>query len=293
MPEPLNGGFYTFWAENSTSISESASSEVGPTKLAGLVKGISEMSHEVGYLLGTHMSEERKQGMINSAISGVSDFIGGGDSGQLTGSLADSILGLNPMFPEIWKDSSFSRSYNLSFRFHSPYGHRAAIYQNVFVPFLMLLSMVMPVMADKGSYSQPFVFQMDCPGYFACDLGICTDFSFVKGGSDNLWTIDGYPRQIDVTMSVKDLYPVLVASKNTKSMYFNVGMGTFLDNLAGISLFSSEQGTGTVISRARAALAGTAYSIVGAKDAAKSVVQTYLQKTGVSSLFRAVSSIGK
>ena len=33
-PEMSNGGFWTLWADNATSVSESASSEVGATKLA-------------------------------------------------------------------------------------------------------------------------------------------------------------------------------------------------------------------------------------------------------------------
>lgn len=288
-----NGGFYTFWAENSTSITESASSEVGATKLAGLVKGVSDVKKEVDYLTGSGLSKSESQtGMLNSAIEGVSSIIsGGGEGNQVRGALGDAILGFNPLFPEVWKDSSFSRSYNLSFKFHSPYGHQAAIYQNVLQPFLMLLSMVMPVMAAKGSYSQPFVFQMDCPGYFACDLGICTDFSFVKGGSDNLWTHDGLPRQIDVTMSVKDLYPVLMASNNTRSMYFNVGMGTFLDNLAGISLFRSDLGRGSIINRARAAVANTAMSIQGLEQGAEYSVQNFMENTGVAGAVRTVAQV--
>jgi hypothetical protein len=110
----------------------------------------------------------------------------------------------------------------------------------------------MPVMANPGTYSEPFVFQLDCPGYFACDLGICTDFSFTKGGSENLWSVDGLPRQIDVNMTVKDLYPVLTASKNNESLYLNCGMGTFLDNLAGISLFRTEKGQADLITRMKA-----------------------------------------
>ena len=47
-----NGGFYTFWADNASSVSESASAEVGATKLAGLVKGISEISKEAQFFLG-------------------------------------------------------------------------------------------------------------------------------------------------------------------------------------------------------------------------------------------------
>jgi hypothetical protein len=155
------------------------------------------------------------------------------------------------MFPHIWKDGRFDRSYNLSFKFHSPYGHPGAIYQNVLMPFAHLLALVLPVLRSPTTYSEPFIFQLDCPGYFACDLGICTGFSFIKGGSDNLWTADGLPRQIDVNMQVQDLYPTLTASNNNKSLYFNIGLGTFLDNLAGTTMYASNDGRGDVVQSLR------------------------------------------
>jgi hypothetical protein len=286
-----NGGFYTFWADNASSVSESASSNVGATKLAGLVKGVSEISREAQFFLGSNLAggatEGQRAGAVDGAIKGIADYIGAGDSGGLRASLGDAILGMNPMFPEVWKDSSFSRSYNLSFKFFSPYGAPAAIYQNVLQPFMMLMSLVFPVEANPGVYTEPFIFQVDCPGYFACDLGICTDFSFVKGGADNLWTVDGLPRQIDVTMSVRDLYPVLVASKNNQSMYFNVGMGTFLDNLAGISLFKGNAGEGDLIQRTRANINSTLGQARAIPGQLVSAGQVFLENsTPIPGIFR-------
>ena len=264
----VDGGFYTYWADNATSVSESASNEVGATKLAGLVKGVSDVSREVQFFLSKNLSAEEiakeKGGVVEGAVRGVADFLGGdAKDGSLQASLGDAILGMNPMFPEVWKDSSFSRSYTLNFKFHSPYGNDASVYQNVLLPFIMLMSLVMPVAASPGTYTEPFVFQLDCPGYFACDLGICTDFSFTKGGSENLWTANGLPRQIDVNMSVKDLYPVLVASRNSEALYFNPGMGVFLDNLAGVPLFKTKDGRGDLIARMKASAYRSYNMVVG------------------------------
>ena len=294
-----NGGFYTFWADNASSVSESASAEVGATKLAGLVKGVADASREMQFVLssswGTKATngETKKAGMVDSAVQGIADYIGGSSTDVgLRASLGDAILGMNPMFPEVWKDSTFNRSYNVSFKFYSPYGDPAAVYQNVLLPFVMLLSMVMPVQSGTGTYTEPFVFQMDCPGYFACDLGICTDFSFTKGGSENLWTVDGLPRQIDVTMAVKDLYPVLMASKNNKSLYFNIGMGTFLDNLAGISLFRGNGGKSDLITRTRASITSKLSQARAIPGQVVSSAQVFLEnQTPIPAMFRAASEI--
>ena len=295
-PGKTNGGFMTFWADNATSVSESASSEVGATKLAGLVKGVSEISREAQFFLGTQQFGEGKdakdKSMIDNAVAGVADFIGGADQTGLRASLGQAILGMNPMFPEVWKDSSFSRSYTLNFKFHTPYGNPAAVYQDVLLPFTMLLALVMPIQSEPGTYTEPFVFQLDCPGYFACDLGICTDFSFTKGGNDNLWTVDGLPRQIDVNMSVRDLYPVLTASRNNEAMYFNFGMGTFLDNLGGIALFKTDQGRADLVTRMRAGANSAFRSARGApgrwEASAQNFAQQYLPTSAISNLFGSI-----
>jgi hypothetical protein len=248
-PKPQSyGGFSTFWADNASSVSEGVSAEVGATAVAGIVKGVAETSRTAQYVLGSDWAGgENQKGRMGTALNGILDSVGMGRDDQVAASgiataLGDAILGINPLFPEVWKDSAFSRSYDLSFKFHTPYGTPGAVYQNVLLPFAQLLALVLPMMRNPGTYSEPFCFQLDCPGHFNCDLGICTGFNFIKGGADHLWTKDGLPRQIDVTMQVKDLYPTLSASHNNRSLYCNPGLGSFLDNLAGINLFDATQG---------------------------------------------------
>ena len=287
------GGFYTFWANNATSVSESASADVGESALAGLVKNVSNVSRQAQYFMTSDMrngniaQNEAAAGAFETAMRSVSNFAGGGNASGLRASLGDAILGMNPLFPEVWKDSSFGRSYNLAFKFQSPYGDPQSVYQNVLLPFAMLLSLVLPLAKSPATYSEPFNFQLDCPGYFSCDLGICTGFDFVKGGSENLWTVDGLPRAIDVTMQVKDLYPTLMASHNNKSLYLNVGLGTFLDNLAGITLFQSKQfGKSDVAASLRTGINSALQQGLAIPDRISAGMQIFAEEKGISSIAR-------
>jgi hypothetical protein len=281
------GGFWSFWADNASSVSETASNEVGESKVAAVVKAAAAMAHEVHFAIGDSLFSS-----VAGTISGAVDTIGGlfganatPTSSGLTASLGDAILGVNPMFPEIWKESAFSRSYDLSFKFHSPYGDPGAIFQNVLMPFTQLLALVLPILHSTATYSQPFVFQLDCPGHFSCDLGICTSFSFTRGGSDRLWTASGLPREIDVTMQVKDLYPVLASSHNNKSLYCNIGMGTFLDNLASINLAASGQNI-DFMSQLRAKALSALYGIDQIPNTVAAGLTNWFQENfGVSNLF--------
>lgn len=292
-PDLAYGGAYTFWADNASSVSESASAEVGETALAGIVKQVSNLSRQAGFFLGENFRDEtEKNTIVTNAMQSISEALGSERNvSGVSASLGSAVLGMNPMFPEIWKDSSFGRSYNLSFKFHSPYGDAASVYQNVLLPFTMLLGLVLPVLRTPATYSEPFVFQLDCPGRFACDLGICTDFSFVKGGSEGLWTDQGLPRAIDVTMTVKDLYPTLAASQNNQSMYMNIGMGTFLDNLAGINLLQRNAGKGDVLQRMHAGINAALQQGASIPDIVESRIQIFGEQSGIAAGMRGVGAL--
>jgi len=233
-----------YWVESSTNVSESMNTEVGPTVLNGLTGMVNGFAREAKFLLKEQdfsnlAASPDKTGLIAGAMQGISSFLSGDNSAGIRASLGDALLGMNPMFPEVWKNSTFDRGYTLNFKFYSPYSDKNSIARHVLFPFFTLLALVGPQQRTPTSYSEPYVFQLDCPGRFACDLGICTSFSFTRGGSEKLFTKSGLPRIIEVSMQVKDLYPTLMLSKNFKALYTNPSLALFLDNMAGLSLSQS------------------------------------------------------
>ena len=72
--------------------------------------------------------------------------------------------------------------------------------------------------------------------WFRINLGVISDISFVKGGSDDLWTVNGYPLQIDVNVTVKDMYPAMMMSQTYKELATNIGLLDWIDNLAGLDI---------------------------------------------------------
>lgn len=254
-----------YWIENSSSISESMNTEVGPTVLNGLTGMVNSFAREAKFLLkeedlAKNAAGTEATGAISTAFETVSKFVSGDASAGIRASLGDAVLGLNPMFPEVWKNSTFDRGYSINFKFTSPYSDKNSIMRDVIFPFLTLVSMVAPIQRSPTAYSEPFVFQIDCPGRFACDLGICTSFSFSRGGSEKLYTKNGLPRVIEVTMQVKDLYPTLMLSKNYKALYTNPSLAVFLDNMAGLSITQSGAGT-SIFNLIEQRVDATAYSI--------------------------------
>ena len=144
------------------------------------------------------------------------------------------VNGSQLLYPNIWTDSQFSRSYNLSFKFVSPYGDKESIFRYVYVPFISLLALALPRQDSTVGYGQPFYVKVNCPGWFESSMGYISSIDFTRGGSDNLWSVDNLPMAIDVTMSLVDCYPSLPMTRKYSQMKYNFGLASFLDTLAGI-----------------------------------------------------------
>jgi len=58
-----------------------------------------------------------------------------------------------------------------------------------------------------------------------------------KGGDNQLWSCEGLPLEIDVTVSVKDLYPILMSTRLRAVLKYNRGLLAMLENMAGINTY--------------------------------------------------------
>ena len=179
-----------------------------------------------------------------SILSDTSKFLRERDSGAVLQSFATT-NGMKVVYPELWNDSSFSKSININFEFISPYGDPLSIFQYVMAPFAALLCFAMPRQAADNGFVSPFFVRADIPGLFSVDLGLITDFTWTRGGNQNLWTKDGLPRAISGSFTISDLYPFLAMTKRFSFLSSNPNYTVFLDSLAGFhSVYSSDNDSG-------------------------------------------------
>lgn len=169
-------------------------------------------------------------------------FYGDRDMGALLQSYATT-NGMRVVYPELWSDSSFSKTVNINFEFISPYGDPLSIFQYVMVPFAALLCFAMPRQAADNGYVSPFFVRADIPGLFSMDLGLISDFTWTRGGNNNLWTKDGLPRAISGSFTISDLYPYLAMTKRFSFLSANPNYTVFLDNLSGFHAVYDSQNT--------------------------------------------------
>jgi transcriptional regulator len=292
---------FKFVADKSSSSSESFSNDYGQSQVAGLASQVSDLVKEVNFLTGASDTTAllNNGGLVGGAakviggvsekltdiVSGVTDILGGNTLvngvSTTTNTIKTAINGANVYFPEIWKDSSFSRSYNVSFSFKSPYGNPKAIFEYVYVPFMTLMTMIMPQQMGEMGYSAPFIFKVDWPGCFMSDMAVCTSFSYQKGGNSNLWSKDGYPLEITCSMSIKDLYPVLCISKNSTGFKTNIGFNNYISNMAGFSV-ERYNPTEDWINSLKGKIALFTGKLTYAEDSIKTWAKRTITKTGAN-----------
>ncbi len=142
------------------------------------------------------------------------------------------------VLPEIWTDSSFSRSYSVNFKFRSPYGSKLSIFENTFVPLIFLMAMAIPRKVAIQSYTNPFYVKFYCKGLFSIELGMVTSLSISRGEEKNDRTNEQLFRSVNVTVNIKDMLACIPMGLDGGlfgiSKSANNGMFNYMANLAGI-----------------------------------------------------------
>ena len=262
----FNGGKgAVFYVDGADSLSESFSNSSTESSLASMINGYSDQAKEIRFLLGRDsalgaMVDNTSSMFENAAssISGVVDNLFGGMLGDIANNGVSTIInGGKLLFPKIWQDSSFDRSYSFEIKLRSPDHDDASIFLNIMVPFIHLLAMVLPEGMDSGDivdpngYTTPFLCKAYMKGMFNIDMGLITNLSVTRGATSQ-WTDSGLPTQMDISIQIEDLYSGLAmtaragdsnplkAPKKVASVVSNTAMLDYLSNLAGLNLGEPE-----------------------------------------------------
>ena len=243
-----------------SSMSESFTNSTTESSLASQLNGYSETINEIKFLVGEdnalvsslqQAGQELSSGIMSNLADAFSNLTGG-MLADLAGKGTSSLIsGGKLVFPKLWQDSSFARSYSFDIKLRSPDHDNLSIFLNIMVPFVHLLALVLPVAHEDNanSYNAPFLVKGYCKGLFNIDMGMITDMSVTRG-AECQWNDDGLPTQMDISISIEDLYSSLYMSalnnttppliinkiKDEISMVQNTTMMDYLANLGGLNL---------------------------------------------------------
>lgn len=185
--------------------------------------------------------DKAKDKLIEQAMSTAKNFLGAMKSGE-TGMIQTGNARLS--LPEIWSDSTFDRSYSLTFKFRSPYGHRLSIFENTIVPLVFLIAMASPRQVGSSSYTNPFYIKAFSKGLFVTELGMVSSLSINRGEDRNDRTQEGFARNVTVTMSIKDVVPKLTMSLDAGIFGIlsaqNEGFRNYISFIANVDILDSQ-----------------------------------------------------
>lgn len=240
--------FIGFYIDSSAtdSVSEEFSNTTGESQLASTVNGFSDLGREIGFLMGAgagktiDLIDPNKETEVNAAIEEVAGKYLNGSS--LLTNIAKNFhtvaSGGKLLFPEIWQDSSFSKSYDISIKLRTPDADTLSWYLNIYVPLCHLIALVAGHQTDNANgYYSPFLIRAFYKGLFNVDMGIVTSMSISKGKKAS-WNVDGLPTEVDINMSIKDLYNMMsiVPGNEPKNFVNNNILMDYIANTCGINI---------------------------------------------------------
>ncbi len=248
-------GSIAFYADCGTSINDSFSNGTTQSQLSSTLNSLSDTGRELNFLVGNvgslvglkvnalTGSEDLEKNMDN-VRDAVDDLLGSGNIMSNILNKAQTILaGGRLIFPEIWSDSSFGRSYTCSMKLISPSGDKLSVYLNVLVPIYHLLAMALPRQSVQQAYFSPFLLRCYYKGLFNVDMGIMTNLSITKGAEAE-WTVDGIPTVAEVQFEIKDLYEGMFMSRAKDSyasgLLSNITELDYIANSCGININDQE-----------------------------------------------------
>ena len=235
-----------FYVDSVNAVTDSFSNTTTESQIASKINSFSDIGKEIAFLLGTQAGKKIEfldENEINNTLNSINEvadkYLNGNQLFKDLGSnFATIAAGGKILFPEIWDDSSFTRSFDISIKLRTPDCDPLSWYLNICVPMCFLIGLVAPKQQLQMGYNSPFLVRAFYKGLFNVDMGIVTDLSFSKG-KEGAWTLDGLPTEVDVSMTIKDLYQaVLTITSGDQSKWFmnNTTLMDYMANMCGINI---------------------------------------------------------
>lgn len=209
----------------------------------------SEWMKDLGFMMqsgGGSMGEFNQ--FATESMDSMMDFLGNAtsDSGIELLSPISRILNLggnvlkgeNIVIPDIYESSSFDKNYNVRIVLRTPYGNKLSYFMDIFVPLMHLVALVVPRATSANTYKSPFLVKANIRNGWNVVLGLCSSMQVTRTPESK--NIDGLPTEVEVNLTIKDLYSELTISRaaDPKSFLSNGSLIEYLANNCGISLTS-------------------------------------------------------
>lgn len=228
-------------------VTESLSNKTGSSLVEQGIDALREsIGSEIGWITNSHADTGMIGGMMEflgsgletatTAVAGMAEGLTGGFVGGLFSGAVASVKGQKMIYPEIYKSSDSKMNTNFEIILSSPYGDVYNYYMNIIVPLMHLIALAAPRMVTANTVSSPYIVQAYIPGTYTCQLGIISEMNITKNPNGNRVSVNGFPLEVKVTFTIKELYNALSISpaNDPASFLFNETLNDYMANLSGL-----------------------------------------------------------
>lgn len=259
---------YVSFMISNPQIQESYSNEYGAGFIQGIVTQGDQYGAEIAFLTNStpNRIDDGVMNIASKAVNLAEDVVTnlslgiGKFTAAIVGSMTKSYIGDHAIYPDVFQKSSSTTS--LSFSIHlSCDGDPYSYLTQILVPLFFILGMTLPKLSknNASAYQYPPIVQCNIPGMWGSRLAAIESVSITKNQSGKEVSINGYPLEVDVSVTVKDLQHVLVTSPmNQPGIFLN--NTTMFDYIAQISGVDKYRVNGSMRLISRLALAASAAS---------------------------------
>ena len=237
-----------FYVDSVSTVDEDFSNSETESQLASKINQFADVGREIQFLLGTAvgdvpdwMSQEDLDSTLEDIQSLSDQWLNGNTILTMVAkNFATVATGGKLLFPKIWADSEYSKSYNISIKLRTPDADILSWYLNIYVPLCHLVALTAPHQVSSEQYNgycSPFLVRAYYKGLFNCDTGMVTSLS-ISRGKEGSWTLNGLPTEVDVSMQIKDMYNVLSITPSSDVKWFlnNTSLMDYLATNCGINI---------------------------------------------------------
>ena len=249
-----NYNYIQFFVDvDNTGVNETMSNETATSQLKGAFERGSNLFKELGFIAnsgGAGELADKLGDFLDSSIDSLAAELGSGNAvtsviSRLFNVTTNVVKGENVIMPDVYQSSTYNKSYQVTIHLKSLYGTKFGWYMGVGVPLMHLLALGIPKQTTANTYGSPFLVKMFMDGVFVCNLGMVTELTINRSVSENSRTVDGLPNEVDVQMTVADLYSDLTMSPQTNPLLFinNTSLVEYLAINCGLSLTTAQLDT--------------------------------------------------
>ena len=242
----IHKGYVQFYIDPDASSNESMSNEVSESKIKGMLETGQDLLKELQFItgtLGTQDATNGVEGFVTGSLDALASAVGTSTSvgkaiQRIMSTTSNIIKGENIIMPDIYQRSNYDKQYTFTVRLKTPYGTKLGYFLDCYVPLCHLLALGLPKQTTANTYGSPFILKAYVSGVFSCNLGMVTSISINKNINDSFVNKVGVPSEMDVSVTIADLYSDLSMSKGNDPLLFlnNTSLVQYIATTCGIDI---------------------------------------------------------